>query len=94
MYVFLLLLIICGVVLPCSRSSLGPAAVVLDLIDSPDGTLDILHAHEALVEGQIVPNGVLLSHHTQHARTHTRNQESNKIFQRKFFVFWMRWDEM
>ena len=82
-FVFLLWLNICSVVLPSGRSSLGPAAVVLDLIDSPDGTLDILHAHEALVEGQIVPNGVLLSHHihrTQQARTQTK-------FARESFVF-------
>ena len=48
--------------LPRGRASLRPPSMVLDLINSPDGTLDVLHAHEALVEGQIVPNGVLLSH--------------------------------
>jgi hypothetical protein len=50
-----------GCLLPCGRSSLWPTSVIFHLIDSPNGTLDILHTHEAFVERQIVPNGVLLN---------------------------------
>ena len=51
--------------------------MVFNLIDCPDGTLDILHTHEALVEGQIVPNGVLLTHHIRAIKQH---KHSNTVF--------------
>ena len=45
--------------LPCAAASLRPPSVVLDLVDGPHGALHILHPHEALVEAQVVPDGVL-----------------------------------
>ena len=33
--------------------------MILDLVDGPDGALDVLHAHEALVQRQVVSHGVL-----------------------------------
>lgn len=33
--------------------------MVLVLVDGPDGSLDVLHAHEALVQAQVVADGVL-----------------------------------
>lgn len=33
--------------------------LVLPLVHSPHGTLDILHTHEALVQAEVVPHGVL-----------------------------------
>ena len=36
-----------------------PSLLVLVLVDSPDGSLDVLHAHEALVQAQVVADGVL-----------------------------------
>ena len=45
--------------LPCAAASLRPPSVVLDLVDGPHGALHILHPHEALVEAQVVPHGVL-----------------------------------
>jgi hypothetical protein len=56
--------------------------MVFNLIDCPDGTLDILHTHEALVEGQIVPNGVLhtFTHIIQHTHSNTVLFRSKKCF--------------
>ena len=34
-------------------------AVIFILVDCPDGALDVLHAHEALVQRQVVPHRVL-----------------------------------
>ena len=45
--------------LPCAAASLRPPSVELDLVHRPDGALDILHPHEALVEREIVANCVL-----------------------------------
>jgi hypothetical protein len=54
--------------------------VVLNLIDSPDGTLDILHTHEALVERQVVPHGVLLDRTRKRQRhAHTQNASHPKV---------------
>jgi len=36
-----------------------PSLLVLVLVDGPDGSLDVLHAHEALVQAQVVADGVL-----------------------------------
>ena len=36
-----------------------PLLVVLDVVDGPHGALHILHPLEALVEAQVVPDGVL-----------------------------------
>ena len=62
--------LLCSCLLPCSSSPLRPSSMIFNFIDSPNGTLDILHAHEALVEGQIVPNGVLLNHAHNQRQSH------------------------
>lgn len=36
-----------------------PSLLVLMLVNSPDGSLDVLHAHKALVQAQVVADGVL-----------------------------------
>lgn len=36
-----------------------PSLLVLVLIHGPHGALDVLHAHEALVQAQVVADGVL-----------------------------------
>lgn len=36
-----------------------PSLLVLVLVDGPDSSLDVLHAHEALVQAQVVADGVL-----------------------------------
>lgn len=41
------------------EGALGPAFVKLDLVHRPNSTLDILDAHKALVQRQIVPHCVL-----------------------------------
>lgn len=33
--------------------------LILPLVHSPHGALDVLHAHEALVQAEVVPHGVL-----------------------------------
>ena len=33
--------------------------MVLVVVDGPDGALDVLHAHEALVQRQVVSHGIL-----------------------------------
>lgn len=38
---------------------LGSPPVELDLVDRPHRPLDVLQAHEALVEAEVVPDGVL-----------------------------------
>ena len=73
--------LLCSCLLPCSRSPLRPSSMIFNLIDSPNGTLDILHAHEALVEGQIVPNGVLLNH--AHNQRHSHKSISGRGFDEK-----------
>ena len=35
------------------------SAVIFIFVDGPDGALDVLHAHEALVQRQVVPHRVL-----------------------------------
>lgn len=40
-------------------AALWPTLVELDLVHRPDGALDVLHAHEALVQRQIVTHRVL-----------------------------------
>ena len=37
----------------------GAAAVVFLVVNGPHGALDVLHAHETLVQGQVVADGVL-----------------------------------
>ena len=34
--------------------------MVFHLVDGPDGALDVLHSHEALVQRQVVPYSVLI----------------------------------
>lgn len=51
---------------PCPAGELDPpchlwwpSLLVLVLVDSPDGSLDVLHAHEALVQAEVVADGIL-----------------------------------
>lgn len=39
--------------------SLRSAFVEFNLVDSPDGTFDVLHSHETLVQGQVVTHRIL-----------------------------------
>lgn len=43
--------------------------MVLVLIHGPHGALDVLHAHEALVQAQVVADGVLQEGTTQLSST-------------------------
>jgi hypothetical protein len=45
--------------LPGGTAALWPPAMIFNLVDGPDGALDVLHSHEALVEGQVVSHSVL-----------------------------------
>ena len=45
--------------LPCRTSSLRAATVVLHLVHRPHSTLYVLHAHKALMQGEVVSHSVL-----------------------------------